>query len=164
MARGEDSGWRINTREFTGHDRDEIRSFPPGEFPRLDPEARVVGAVKARLRSRGSPRGYAGVALAITATLEAQCQRCMRPVRLTVDATVNVEFGGGSPGPDDLPDAWESVEHADQFDVLHLVEDELLLALPVAPKHGDCRADGATQAGEKVLPFAALAGWQRGAR
>ena len=48
-----------------------------------------------------------------------------------------------------------------EFDVVYLVEDEALLALPVAPKHEVCPGKavepvGSVEAVEKVSPFAVL--------
>ena len=41
--------------------------------------------------------------------------------------------------------------------VAQLVEDEVLLALPVAPRHERCGLPGAAAAGEQIHPFATLA-------
>ena len=41
-----------------------------------------------------------------------------------------------------------------------LVEDEILLSLPVAPRHEQCVVPGAAVAGERINPFAALAGFK----
>jgi hypothetical protein len=45
-----------------------------------------------------------------------------------------------------------------ELDVAELVEDEILLALPVAPRHEKCGLPGAADAGERINPFAALSG------
>ena len=47
----------------------------------------------------------------------------------------------------DLPDV-DFLAPEDQMTVLLLVEDELLLALPMTPKHADCQAPGAVTLGE----------------
>ncbi|MFN0164509.1 MAG: hypothetical protein ACKVQQ_25000 [Burkholderiales bacterium] len=87
----------------------------------------------------------------------------MKPVRLHVTPEASIEFSAAADGfADDGLDDWDMLEHDERFDVLHLIEDELLLALPVAPKHAQCQPQGATHAGEKVLPFAALAGLKAG--
>jgi uncharacterized protein len=39
-----------------------------------------------------------------------------------------------------------------------LIEDELILALPFAPRHEDCRPAGAGDSAESDSPFAALRG------
>jgi uncharacterized protein len=45
-----------------------------------------------------------------------------------------------------------------ELDVAELVEDEILLALPVAPRHEKCGLPGVADAGERINPFAALSG------
>ncbi|MFI3246789.1 MAG: 23S rRNA accumulation protein YceD [Ferrimonas sp.] len=67
------------------------------------------------------------------------CQRCMEPVKIPVA----VEFAF-SPVTDDsqideLPDAYEPVELDENGEVqLHqLIEDEVLLAFPIVPRHND---------------------------
>jgi len=45
-----------------------------------------------------------------------------------------------------------------ELDVAELVEDEILLALPVAPRHEKCGLPGAAEAGDRVNPFTVLGG------
>ena len=45
-----------------------------------------------------------------------------------------------------------------ELDVVELVEDEILLTLPVAPRHERCGLPGSADVGERENPFAALAG------
>ena len=42
-----------------------------------------------------------------------------------------------------------------------LIEDELILAVPYAPRHEDCEPAGAGGRAEKVSPFAGLRGMMR---
>ena len=58
----------------------------------------------------------------------------------------------------DGDDQWDSVLAPDLFDLLPLLEDELLLAVPYAALHPSCNPAGASEAGEKFSPFTALAG------
>ena len=44
-----------------------------------------------------------------------------------------------------------------ELDVVALVEDEIILALPSAPRHDDCALPDSNTRGTKVSPFAALA-------
>ncbi len=54
------------------------------------------------------------------------------------------------------------VEPSPAMDLVSLIEDEMLMALPIAPAHEeDCSASinkGVTQSGEKPNPFAVLKG------
>jgi uncharacterized protein len=46
--------------------------------------------------------------------------------------------------------------------VRDLIEDELILALPYAPRHERCSARASQDGAEKALPFAGLRGLMRG--
>jgi uncharacterized protein len=49
-----------------------------------------------------------------------------------------------------------------EMPVRDLLEDELILALPYAPRHEGCRARRADDAAAKSSPFAGLRGLMRG--
>ena len=63
---------------------------------------------------------------------------------------------GESAGVDDL----DAVAADAELDVWSLVEDEVLLALPIAPRHaeGACQAAGESVLKQRASPFAVLAG------
>ena len=57
----------------------------------------------------------------------------------------------------------DRVVAAKEMPVRELVEDELILALPYAPRHEDCeRATRQHEAAAKISPFAGLRGLMRG--
>lgn len=95
------------------------------------------------------------------------CQRCMRPFRfaLTVEATVEVvpseqQLEAVSESGEVVLDDYEKVVANPYLDILELVEDELILALPFMPSHESCEEgqalldEYATPAEES--PFAVL--------
>lgn len=116
--------------------------------------------------------------LAVAGDMWLECQRCMTPYRHpmateTVFEVVRDEAQADACLTDDtLP---EAIIGAVNFDLIELVEEELLLALPLVPKHDVCPevhaslvtgADGqAEQMPEEVQdkpsPFAALAALKR---
>ena len=98
----------------------------------------------------------------LRAGLELQCQRCLKPltveieqdIELMIDAGVEVVRGSSL-------DAIDSDEG--YVDIFEVVEDELILALPLVALHEDtaCNehwpaADAKDDAGEKDNPFAVL--------
>jgi uncharacterized protein len=86
------------------------------------------------------------------------CQRCMQPVEVGIRRKARFELVDSSSALDaDDDDEWDRLLHSDRFDLIHLVEDEMLLALPYSPRHDQCEAVQRTNAGEKVSPFAGLA-------
>jgi uncharacterized protein len=94
-----------------------------------------------------------------------QCQRCLGALEYPLDVTsrVLVVPQGMTPDDADDPDAPDYIEAQRELDLPELIEDEILLCVPYAPRHerncGDRRADssGAESGREKPSPFAALA-------
>lgn len=106
------------------------------------------------------------------ASLPLACQRCLGPMAETVRIERNYQFVADEAAAEALDG---EVEHevlvlARELDLHGLVEDELLLDMPLVPRHADCpqplpAADeatpGAAQAGN---PFAGLAALRRAPR
>jgi uncharacterized protein len=92
--------------------------------------------------------GLPAVELTVSAELVLRCQRCLGPLRLSVAGCAWLAFDAAGER-DALPghDAYEVVP-ADPaaVDIAALVEDELLLSVPLVPLHEDCRAALATEA------------------
>ena len=97
-----------------------------------------------------------------------ECQRCLEPVAVDLGVDRGFRFAADEATAAALDaDSEDDVLAADRrFDLLALVEDELLLALPLVPRHQVCgqplSAGGAEAAaaegdGAATHPFAALA-------
>lgn len=89
------------------------------------------------------------------------CQRCLGALSWPVSISPVLQLvRPGAPIPDDEleEDGYDAVEASAEMDVLALVEDELLLALPVAPRHDVCEAPRPLGGDQKKSPFAVLAG------
>jgi len=99
--------------------------------------------------------------LEVTGTIPLACQRCLEavPCDLDVDSLLELIPEGTELSQDELEDdTRDFLPVARELFVVDLVEDEILLTLPVAPRHEKCGLPGAAEAGERVNPFAALAG------
>jgi uncharacterized protein len=92
--------------------------------------------------------------------LNLRCQRCLGAIAWPLDLEVVLQpVRAGQPIPDEEleSDEFDAIEVGDELDVVGMVEDEILLALPIAPRHENCdslRPDGGTV---KESPFARLA-------
>jgi uncharacterized protein len=100
--------------------------------------------------------------LAIHGVLRLQCQRCLgaleHPLEI-LNKLLLVTAGESAAGVLDEEDS-EWVEASGNLDVASLVEDEILLSLPYAPRHeeGSCRQTGTAAAdGAAASAFAKLA-------
>lgn len=118
-----------------------------GRYPRLAAEACVPAAtLPVTWKARGEQRGGAGTTKQPWLHLDAEtvlpmtCQRCLEPVDvpLAVDRWFRfVESEEAAAAQDE--DAQEDVlALAADFDLRRLVEDELILALPLVPMHDQC--------------------------
>jgi uncharacterized protein len=96
--------------------------------------------------------------LAIRAELPALCQRCLEvtniPLALDFDYLINPD----TTEIEDEDDELDWLEPDPEMDVLALIEDELLMAAPIAPVHPTECAQLRMQSGEKANPFAVLKG------
>lgn len=86
------------------------------------------------------------------------CQRCLEPVAvpLTIDsefALLQDESQAALVSEDTETILLDEITDDERLNLLAMIEDELLVALPLAPKHAQCRM-AVTQAGE--LPEAAV--------
>ncbi|MCU0977336.1 MAG: YceD family protein [Steroidobacteraceae bacterium] len=118
------------------------RRFPLAGFPRLaDSLVTSEGDATARLSFLGIAEGVPGCELEVAATLALRCQRCLRAVDVPVRSAGRLAFVAGDADAARAPDDVEAVTCDPRAVDLHaLVEDELLLSLPLVPRHenDDC--------------------------
>jgi len=99
-----------------------------------------------------------GVSLQGTCTL--RCQRCLGELEYPVDLDSKLHLLPADKLDEaDEDDDMDAIEANPRLDVLALIEEELLLDLPFAPRHADGKCAPATNdLQQKVSPFAVLAG------
>ncbi len=77
----------------------------------------------------------------VEAELVLECQRCLEPVTLPVDAEVNLAVIEVAAEAELLPDECDPVMVEEgRIQLLDLIEDELLLAIPQVPMHPQAHA------------------------
>jgi len=162
-----------------------------GELPRwaelLHPGADTSGhtvlwSAQGELRGRRATRAEIWLHLQIQATAALTCQRCLGPVDTPMHVDRWFRFVEDETQAATLDEETEDdVLVADKaFDLIELIEDELLLAAPIVPRHDTCPAplrvneeaaeppvpqspeagppDSAADNSPRPHPFAALAG------
>ena len=123
-----------------------------------------LGEVRFEVKGGHDARRRPVLTLEIGGVLDLQCQRCLGRLDYALQLSntlLLVSAGEVASGSLDEEDA-EWVEASGELDVASLVEDEIILSLPYAPRHGEglCRynmnvvADGA--AGSTFAKLAAL--------
>ena len=123
--------------------------------------AEVSGSVSFRLQGFKGEHGKYFLQLEVGGLLPLACQRCLEavPFELDVDCLLELLPEGADMSQDELEDdTRDFLPVAGELSVAELVEDEILLALPVAPRHEKCGLPGAAGAGERMNPFAVLDG------
>jgi len=97
--------------------------------------------------------------LRVSGSVSVTCQRCLGPMRWAFEFTNRVRLARGE-ADFDLADAEgeDAIEASDALDVEALVEDELLLNWPIAPRHeGEgCEAVTGADRPDTRQPFASL--------
>jgi uncharacterized protein len=143
------------------------RVYPLGEMRRLQNLlADARGSVRARFAFAKLGVGRAGATVAVEATPQLVCQRCLQGFAYAVAGSSEIEF---SSGPDEgAANSQREVYATNEgwLSLRELAEEELLLALPVVAMHAPqtCaqaqtgEAGGETQdvSGDRSRPFAAL--------
>jgi uncharacterized protein len=133
------------------------------ERPLADDDA-VAWSARGERRAATGGTPDAWLHLRATAALVMQCQRCLGPVDVALDVKRSFRFVHGE-------DAAAQIDASSEEDVLamtraldlrELIEDELVLAMPLVPLHDVCPIPlpipvSANEVVERDNPFAALA-------
>ncbi|BBI99604.1 hypothetical protein FGKAn22_12970 [Ferrigenium kumadai] len=153
----------IDTLDFARNGKEISAEVPVAEMPRLldeleNPQGILSYTVRGGLDKQGNPFLDIGIA----GQCQLRCQRCLSamdyPVRL--DARLMLRDQAALDELDDEEEECDSILAETHMDVLNLLEEEILLSLPIAPRHesGVCQAaDGENAPKEEKSPFAVLA-------
>lgn len=153
----------IDSLEFARTGQALRGSLPlPGLTRLKDSLVDTLGAVEFEVRGSHDARGRPILKLAIHGMLHLQCQRCLGALEypLQVLNTLLLVAAGRSAAGDLDEEDTEWVEASGNLDVAALVEDEIILSLPFAPRHeeGACKQAGtAAPDGAADSAFARLA-------
>jgi uncharacterized protein len=101
-----------------------------------------AGSVRATLRFRQRGGGWLGLTLDYQADVELVCQRCLEPFRHELADNVNVVLADAESPTATVPAGFEPFElEGGRFQPAQLIEDEVIVAMPLVPKHArveDC--------------------------
>jgi uncharacterized protein len=140
--------------------------LPLSGFPRLlDLLASDAGEVAYEVKGLRDARGRPSLRVKVRGTLALRCQRCLEAMRFELNeeemlvlAATQAEIDS-DPADPQTPDR---VLAGKEMALHELIEDQLILALPYAPRHAVCAAGVVDEDEEKPLPFAGLKGLLRG--
>ena len=145
-----------------------LRAYPRllAETQARAPDSPVSWSANGEIRNPRHVHPQVWLHLKAHAVLPLTCQRCLAPVEVPVAINRSFRFVA-----DEAAAAAEDDESEEDvlvinrsFDLIELVEDELLMDLPLAPRHESCQPVSVTMAdekfenssGQKTNPFAVL--------
>jgi uncharacterized protein len=135
----------------------------PGDLKRLEGSVHSgEGYVHYRIAGRINSRGWPVLSVHLDGQLMLTCQRCLGPVSFNLavdDQLVMVPDESALPALEEEEPGVDVIVQPDRIDVAELLEDEILLALPLAPCHeaGECPGEPEVKGTERENPFAVLA-------
>ena len=117
----------------------------PDQCSRLaDAVLEIIGPVTAALHFSVSEQGQRMVTGSAAVTVSINCHRCLEPMNVDLQAEVEVAIVWSDDDARNVPrelDPW--VVETESADIIALVEEELLLALPIVNYHSEKDCTGA---------------------
>jgi uncharacterized protein len=163
----------IDSLDFASNGREISGEVLVAELERLqDLLENQQGNLTYSIRGGVDDQGIHYLDVSVNGRSQVRCQRCLEgmeyPIQLDTrlmlrdQASLDAEeLLAGQPGQEQ---EYDSILADDHLDVLKLLEDEILLSLPIAPMHdqGACQVAGSRNLQqEESRPFAALAKLKR---
>ena len=137
-------------------------TLKPADLPRLAAEVMPDSDFVVKWHVQGEAPDLMG--LSLQSKVHMRCQRCLSALGEAIDVQYGFRFVADeatAQAQDEASDEVDHLVHSKQFDLLELIEDEMLMALPFVSLHEVCPATTTSTyvlKDEKPNPFAALAG------
>jgi uncharacterized protein len=156
----------VNAVELAGRAARLERTLGLSQLPRLVEAGALEGTRTHAQLVFGSLEGRATIAVQVDGEVLLTCQRCLRPCACAVDESALLAVIARD--SDEVPGGYEPLlGDAERLAVVEVIEEQLLLGLPLVPMHAtaaDCGAVAATldivgdeaAADEKQRPFSNL--------
>lgn len=143
-------------------------SWPVGSFRRLrDALLSDEGSLRYELRGVPEHQGRPALKLLVEGALQLVCQCCLGALEFSLRVEVALLLAATQVEIDAEPldaEGPESIVAGKEMQVRELVEDEVLLAIPIAPRHDACAGSAVENAGTRQTPFAELRGLMGGTK
>ena len=135
-------------------------SWPIADFRRLrDALHAESGALSYALQGVPEEQGCPALRLRLGGTLQLVCQRCLGGLEFPLRIEVSLLLAATQAEVDAVPvdaEGPDRIVAGREMPVHDLIEDELLLALPIAPRHEECAGRAAKGMSDGGSPFAGL--------
>ena len=123
--------------------REVLNNRPEGEAARALFTWQAEGTTQPELQDDGTEGRQPYLRMAIHGSTWLECQRCLAPYEQALDVDATYRIVATEEEADEFPldeDEVEVIVGSRHFDLLDLIEEELLLSLPLVPKHDVCPA------------------------
>ena len=155
----------IDSLDFARRGGELSGEVPVAELPRMaDTLADSAGIISYVLRGLVGQDEKPYLILTLDGACNLRCQRCLNalPYPINLVSRLRLVSEGETDGADIEDDEADSIPAEKHLDVLSLIEEELLLSLPIAPKHGSGECEIAVEGlSRSNNPFAVLAGLKK---
>jgi uncharacterized protein len=153
----------VDSFEFCKQKQQSSGQVPVAEFARLSAElASSAGTLEWVIAGGRHAAGVPQLLLNVSGQIQLVCQRCLSPMAHQMASTSTLLLAKDEADADDIEarlddDSLDVIVGSTSQDLMVLVEDEALLALPLSPRHTTCPGDVPTSGAEKAeSPFAVL--------
>ncbi|MFZ6639127.1 YceD family protein [Undibacterium sp. TC4M20W] len=134
----------IDAFTFSRLEEQRSGSILVADLPRLSEEsASTEGALNWSLQGGKDKLGHPQLQLSVNGTVQLMCQRCLTPFALDIDSESILVLAKNEENADEIEalledDEIDVVVGSKTFNIMDLIEDEALLAIPQSPKHAVC--------------------------
>lgn len=107
-------------------------------LPRLAQLQCSTEGLEYRLRGGKAGNGKPSLRLSVRGSMEMPCQRCLDPIQVPIAIDAELQLAESEREISEADDEIDRVLASRRMDIAWLVEDEVILALPMAPRHEEC--------------------------
>jgi uncharacterized protein len=111
-------------------------------LPRLAQSQCSTEGLEYHVRGGRAGNGKPCLWLSVRGSMELPCQRCLDPIRIPIAIDAELQLAETVREISEADDEIDRVLASRCMDVASLVEDEVILALPMAPRHEECTPSG----------------------
>lgn len=153
----------VDSFEFCKQQQQAAGQAPVAEFARLSAElSSSTGALDWVIAGGRHAAGVPQLLLNVSGQVELVCQRCLSPMLHQLESVSTLVLATNDVDADEIEtrlddERLDVIVGSTSQDLMVLVEDEALLALPLSPRHAQCPGDVPQAGAEKAeSPFAVL--------
>ena len=115
-------------------------------------------SIKYTLKGHAKKMHLPSLSLQVESKLPVLCQRCLETMQIDLNLEFEYLISENNPSETEEGDEIDWLELSQHMNLTELIEDELLIAMPIAPLHEANCIKSTMQSGEKPNPFAVLKG------